>query len=370
MSLKIALCVNHYYPSVGGAEKVAKTIIEYLSDEHEVCVFTRKLTGKNRNVKNFAYPVFEYRPGELLSFEKKLKSVNPDLVIIYSDVFDFFRTLATSRHSFKLVLALCGANWLHSHRNYVNMLYRNIQNIHAIICHSKHERDYRICSVDHLKHKTVVIPNGIWTNEFDENTLTRKDLSLELAPKRWLINVSNFFPGKGQMHLIDIMHDLPDPEQIAYFQICSNIDFPIGRQLEGQWKVASQKLIRKGISVKLIKNVSREEVVGFFKQSNVFVFTSEKEVAPLVVLESMTASLPWVSTNIGNVQDLKGGSIIPSMKDSRFHSVFDRRVRSQFVENIQNMWNTPKIGEEGRRQIDKELKWENILPMYRSVIEN
>lgn len=367
--LKVIVCVNHFHPSVGGAETVAKTIADYVSKHHEVSVFTRKLIGKNRNHQDFSYRVYEYRVGDSAGFENKIREIKPDVVLVYSDVFDFFRALATRRQPYQVILALCGANWLYSHRNCINIFYRNIKNIKNIVCHSTRERDYKLCSVEPIKDKTVIIPNGIWLDEFDSNTKTRQDLAPAIADKRWLVNVSNFFPGKGQEHLIDIFSQLPDLDQTAYIQIASDTDFNIGQLLEGRWSLVSRRLKKKGMKVKLMKNLPREDIIGFLKQSNVFTFSSEKEVAPLVLLESMAASLPWVATNVGNAEDLKGGICIRSVKDSRCHSVFDKRVELQFREAVLKMWNTPTVGIEGRQQIEKELTWDKILPQYLSLIE-
>jgi len=367
--MRISICVNHFYPSVGGAEIVAKTIADYIAEHHEVSVFTRKL-GQKRDQRDFSYPVYEYIAGDIVGFEKKIRDIKPDLVFVYSDVFDFFRTIATKRQPYQVILALCGANWLHSHRNYINMLYRNMRNIKAVICHSERERDYRICSTEFIKNKTVVIPNGVWLDEFDTNTKTRQDLAPDIADKRWLVNVSNFFPGKGQEHLADIFLQMPEIDQTAYIQISSDIDFDIGKVLEGRWKLATRKLKKKGMKVKLMKNIPREDVIGFLKQSNVFTFSSEKEVAPLVLLESMASSLPWVATNVGNADDLKGGLCVRSIKDSRYHSVFDKRTKLHFVETVSKMLNTPSVGVEGRKQIEDELTWDKILPQYLSLIES
>lgn len=367
--LKIVVCVNHFYPSVGGAEIVAKTIADYISKHHNVSVLTRKLK-KSRNQRDFSYPVYEYSPGDIIGFEKKIRSIKPDILFVYSDVFDFFRNLATKRQPYQVILALCGANWLHKHRNYINLMYRNVKNIKHFVCHSTRERDYKICSMDMIKDKTVIIPNGIWLDEFDKNNKTRHDLAPGIADKRWIVNVSNFFPGKGQEHLVDILSEFTEKDQIAYIQISCDVSFDIGKTLEDRWRLASRKLKSRGIRTKLMKNIPREDVIGFLKQSNVFAFPSEKEVAPLVLLESMAASLPWVATNVGNTEDLKGGICIRSIKDNRYHSVFNRHVKSNFREAILKMWNNPSIGEEGRRQVEEDLNWDKILPQYLSLIEN
>jgi len=367
MSLKIAICVNHFPPNVGGAEKVTEAIAHFLSNYHKIAVFTRRT--KKRNLKKRPYKVVEYVQGDFSTFQKKLSDYKPNVVLVYSDVFDFFRQLSVQNNPFKLILALCGANWLYSHPNFVNIILRNMPNIHRVICHSTRERDYKLCSYQSISNKTVIIPNGIWLNEFDRESKTKKELNPGLSDKKWILNVSNFFPGKGQEHLIKILSGIPD-KNFAYLQIASDIDFSIGEILEHKWKKASMSLKKQGVEVRLLKNLPREDVIAYFKNSNVFAFTSEKEVAPLVLLEAMASSLPWVATNIGNAQDLEGGICIPSLKDSRFHSVFDKRTMRAFDNGIQNALNTPQLGESGRRQIERDLNWNKILPEYLNVLED
>lgn len=368
MGLKIIICVNHFDPAVGGCEIVTKTIANHLSQDHEVFILTRRL--KNRDHRKFTdYKVLEYLVGDERTFAHHIQKTSPNLVFVYSDVFDFFRLIAFRQNPFRTILALCGANWLHSNRNYINMLNRNMGSIDALVCHSKYDRDFKLCSSGNFKDKTVVIPNGVSTSEFDKNNLTRQDLLPDLTSRRWVLCVSNFFPGKGQEHLVRILNNIETPEEVVYIQVSNDIDFAIGKQLEQKWKVLSRPLTKKGMAVKLMKNLPRDNVVGFFKNSNVFAFPTEKEVAPLVLLESMAAELPWVSTDVGNALGLKGGTCIRAAKNIRYHTVFDKRVSDLFLQGIYNNWSSQKEGESGRHQIVNELTWDKILPKYTELIE-
>lgn len=364
--MNIVICCNHFWPLTGGSECVTLKIARHLSSSHKVSVITRKVANRS---KNFDIPIYEYTPQNWGLFAKHLANLNADVVFVYSDVFDFFRPLISlNRPKFRIAVALCGANWLYSNKAFVNTFYRKIDAIKCIICHSQFDRDYRLCSTEPLLSKTFIIPNGVDTSEFDNNHFTREDLQPDLLDRRWILNVSNFFPGKGQHHLVDIINQIPTPKNIAYLQICSDIDFSIGQVLEDKWKRDIHK-INKGVVVKLLKNITREQTVGYFKQSNVFAFTSEKEVAPLVILESMASQLPWVATDVGHVRGLKGGKYIPALKDTKFHSCIDERVKRIFADYLLQLWDNRSVGEEGRLQIDKELTWDKILPMYSSVLD-
>ena len=367
--MKIVLCVNHYAPLVGGAESVVKTIAEYLAPNHEVFVLTRRV--RNRDFRNFKnYNVVEYLPGDHRLFWSKIQSISPDLVMVYSDVFDFFRHITTTHSPFRLLISLCGANWIHKNRSFANLFTRNIRNVEKIICHSEHERDYRLCSTPRLLEKTAIIPNGVHIEDFEANNKTREDLSPDILDKRWILNVANFFPGKGQMHVAKIISSLPDPENIAYIQISNDIDFAVGEKLENEWKKeVALKLKPLGITTKLLKNLPRENVVGYFKQSNVFVCGSEKEVAPLVLLECMASKLPWTAMNVGNAVELKGGRCVKTVKDRNFNCYFDDRAKKLLVNAVSDLLRNPNAGEEGYRQIQDQLRWDKILPLYSNLIE-
>lgn len=367
---KVVICTNFLSPSVGGAEKVSEKIAEYLSDNQcDVHVFTRRLP--NRNHKLFTkYKVHDYIPGDVQAFENALKAVKPDVVLVYSDVFDYFRSLITLKHPFKLIIALCGANWLLQNKNFLSNLYRNLDNVRALICHSKVGNDYRICSSERFKKKTVVIPNGVDLQEFDSNKLTRNNLLPDHLNKIWILNVSNFFPGKGQEHMFKILPTLSNPERFIYLQVANDISYPIGQQLENKWKLHSKELEKTGMQVKLLKNLPRDKVIGYFKNSNMFMFTSEHEVAPLCILESMAASLAWIAPNVGNIEELKGGECLPVPKNMHGSTVFNSYVIDRFRQSIEKLLTLPTMGESGRHHIEEQYSWDKVLPSYLELVEN
>lgn len=364
--MRIVIGVNHFHPLVGGCEIVTQKIAEHLSANHEVIVFTRRVRERTRD--KYPYRIVEYTQGDMRAFNSLL-SLKPDIVFVYSDVFDLFRQITSRRNTFRLIVALCGANWIYANRSNGRLFNRSLNHIDTLICHSKCDRDYRLCSGSGISKKTTIIPNGVDVSEFDRNNLTRTDLAKDIANKRWVLNVSNFFPGKGQNHLVDILSRLPQENNLAYIQVSNDIEFDIGEKLEVLWRREVSRKLKSKMPVKLMKNISREQVVGFFKRSNVFAFTSEKEVAPLVLLECMAAKLPWISCDVGNATDLKGGKFICAIKNMRHYSVFDERVKGLFAKTLPKVWSSPFIGEEGRKQIEEEMNWEVILPQYSMVIE-
>lgn len=365
--MKIGIAVNFFNPSIGGSQVVAQKIAEYISKKHEVFVFTRK--NINRKHSDFNYKIIEYNHTDYNNFSDKVKQISLDVLFIYSDVFDFFRQIITTDVlKYKLVIAPCGSNWVYSNRMNPNLFYRNSGKISSLICHSFLDRDYKLCSSGELKNKCTIIPNGVDLNEFDNNKLDRYNLLQHHHAKQWIVNVSNFFPGKGQEHMVDILNEIPNPDTFVYIQISSDIEFPIGEQLESSWKKSLSRL-KKPITSVYMKNLERSKVVGFIKQANALALTSEKEVSPVVILEAMAASTPWVSTDVGNVRELKGGRYVTAIKNYKYHSIFDERVKKLFSRSLQEVLETPLIGSDGRYQIEKNLTWDKILPKYLEIFE-
>ena len=370
--MKIALCVNHFHPLIGGCESVTKRIVEHLSSTHEVAVFTRRVRGR-KHTSFSGYRVYEYNAGDQRGFFDGLGKFKPEVIFVYSDVFDFFRHLISRRNAKdKLIVALCGANWIHSSRGNGSIVHHYLPNIHRFVVHSKTDRDYRFCQNRAMLNKTVVIPNGVDLQEFDGNNISRPDLlgvynfPPEWASKKWVLNISNFFPGKGQNHLFPILSKIK--EDFVYLQVASDIDFAVGSQLEAKWKLLLSKSVLHD-RTRLLKNIPRNHVVAFLKQSSVFAFTSEKEVAPLVLLESMASTLPWIATDAGNATELQGGKIIRAIKTSQGFGVIDERVYRLFADAIQSVWGNAIFAEPGRQQIEQTMNWEKILPQYASLIE-
>ncbi len=358
---KIALCVNHYHPCIGGSEYVVENVAKYMSNFCEVFVITPRQEG--RNIEKYKpINVIEYIVGSNEDFLRKLNHIKPDSVMVYSDMFECFKSLITSTN-FNIHLALCGASWLYKNPHFVNIINRK-HNIQSFICHSTIDRDYKLCSNSEFRSRTHVIRNGVHTQEFDTNDIMKDVLVNRLGlpehcyKKCWVLNVANFFPGKGQDILQSVIKRVN--RDVFYIQVASDMSFTnIGKVLESKW------IKNKDENSILLKNIKREYIIGLMKQSNVFAFTSEKEVAPITILESMTASLPWVSTNVGNVSELSGGLCIKAPKDSRDYSVFNDLIVDEFAENISKALTLPTIGDDGRRHVEKEFRWEDILPKYR-----
>ena len=359
--MKLAICVNHFPPYVGGSEAVCKRLSDFMCDRAEVRVFTRRHPSRG----SFPYEVVGYLPSQADTFWTPLRQFKPDVVLVYGDFFDFL-PLLLSRGSYKVILATVGVTRL-SRQPVLLSAVKSSPQLRALICHSDLIDDVRLCRESGLAHKTLVIPNGVDCHEMYVLP-TKQELFPDLADRKWILSVSNFFPGKNQEELLNIALLLPRPREWAVIQVCNYIEFPIGVTLELKWRAKAVQAQKTGLSTRLAKNYKRESVVSLFVASDVLAMTSQKEVTPLVILESMAAALPWVSTDIGETGALAGGFVVPAPKDAQGNSVFTHEVRSAFAQKIEEASADRSIGAAGRVQVSGHYDWKNILPEYSSVI--
>jgi glycosyltransferase involved in cell wall biosynthesis len=103
---------------------------------------------------------------------------------------------------------------------------------------------------------------------------------------------------------------------------------------------------------------SREWTVSAFQEADLFVFGSRIESSPLVILESMAAGKPFVSTNCGDVSDRKEfGSIIKS--EEEMAAEIDRLLGDAELRT--------QLGREARRAWSDTYAWEKIAERYEAL---
>jgi len=361
--MKIAICTNFYSPAIGGGEEVSRRISEYLARNNTVKVFTRQLNDReHRNVNGVE--ISEYNPLIPNSFLKSITKFSPDYVLIYSDVFDFF--IQTLQLKIKTIICMCGGNRVEK-RDEQKRLLENMDCVKHIVIHSEKEQCYNL--LNDLGLKATIIPNGIDLSEFSVNP-SKSDLLSKYKDYFWILNISNFFPGKNQNLCFEIIKRIPECKNSLYIQIAANSSFNICKQNKVLWDVAQAKYSKLGIKSVLKQGIGRKETVEFLKCSNAFLFTSEKEVGPLVILEAMAAEIPWVSADVGEVPLLpSGGFVVSTPKNDKKCVIFDERVLDKMAEKLSYAIKNPTAGFDGQNFI-KGRDWSNILPYYERLFFN
>ena len=120
-----------------------------------------------------------------------------------------------------------------------------------------------------------------------------------------------------------------------------------------------------------LQGISREDVVSAFKCSDAFVFTSQKEVAPLVLLECQVSQLPWVSFDVGDACEQKGGRCIKIKKKNEKNEVLpDKDEIDEFCSELNKILsdNNTELKDEAKVN-SKLMNWDNIYLKYKKLFE-
>lgn len=125
---------------------------------------------------------------------------------------------------------------------------------------------------------------------------------------------------------------------------------------------------KNNLSLKIITNKYGNEKIKTLKESDLFVLPSLSEGLPLVLLESMAASVPVVTTDVGDcgriVRAAKNGLVVPPGRSD---------LLAQAILKLMDNRNIKKLGENGHTYVKANYSWEKvtdeIFAVYQKVLK-
>jgi glycosyltransferase involved in cell wall biosynthesis len=353
--MKLGIYTNFAYPHIGGSEIVVKNISERLSKDFNYEVNVYSFNCKSNFVNNGVnyYPCSK-------NFNSNLSIAQNDHIFVYSDSCWAYPSLLKNidKIDCRVSVALVGAYYMREQSSIVIQTIKDNSKKIYLISHSKANIDYKWCNDNDLP--VNIIPNGVNLSEFDANIVNFRE-KYGIKEKYIFLNVSSFFYGKGQEFLPLIYNKLKNIfDNFIILSISNTVNYPYDKVFLDRVKRQS-----KGMNIRFLRDLPRHDVVGAFKASDLFLFTSRKEVSPLVILEACAAGTPWVSMDVGDVEERNGGIIVPcSLEDKKGYKIADNAVLSEITQSIEQIVNDRDIfSEQGRKSVEN-LEWGKIIPEY------
>lgn len=380
--MRILHTVEFYDPSVGGSQEVVKRLSEALVERgHEVTVATTKL--KNRvskaingvMIEEFAVsgnPADDFT-GEVERYQDFLLNANFDIMMNYAAqqwatdlVFPVIEKLAYPK-----ALAPCGYSALHlkAYQNYFRKLPEYLRHYEHIIYHSASYQD-KLFGDRHNIGNFSIIPNGAAAEEFDAAPGIDFRKYYSIPGGKMILSVANHYWSKGHGLVIDAFRRSKAPD--ASLVIIGN---PVGGGCFHSCRKYANQATKAGKPVILLQDIPRKHVVAAFKQADLFLFGSEIECFPLVLIEAMASGTPFITTDCGAAGELAGGIIVGDSRRSFLSripgiqtycadpTVIADRVDGLLGDKAASM----RLSKEGRGAWQSMYTWKQVVNKYEEI---
>jgi L-malate glycosyltransferase len=204
-------------------------------------------------------------------------------------------------------------------------------------------KDYEFAML-HGFQNSVVIPNGVDEEEFSKSSSINFREKYNITTPYLGLCVANFYKGKGHDRVIEAVRQMNRPDFTMIF---------IGK--EGD-ELEALKKQSDGLHIRFLVNIPREDTVAAYHAADIFLFGSDIEASPLVIIEAKASKTPFVSTDCGNVKEWKGGIVC---KPEEMAGNATRLLEHESV-RIQ-------LAEEGYKEWKEKLTWEAVVDKYEDL---
>ncbi|MEP4962606.1 MAG: glycosyltransferase family 4 protein [Roseobacter sp.] len=224
-----------------------------------------------------------------------------------------------------------------------------------IIAVSEENRDTLISYYPEVASKTVVIPNGVDTKNFNPEATLPDDIDLQPG---YIFFIGRAVPSKGIEAIISMLDHVPDHFHMVFALSTKRWDGEKHPRADYYVKLVND-LQKRRPNTKLIINEWRRDVVaGLYANAAVTLAPSTYEPCGMVTMESQACATPVITNEIGfmkdSVQDGLDGIIIgANPKDPEYPRAMAMAVLSM-LENcdLQN-----EMGKRARCNMDQKHSW-------------
>lgn len=189
--------------------------------------------------------------------------------------------------------------------------------------------------------RTEIIPNGIDLEKFHPQPK---------VPKRLLV-VTRMFERKGVQFLLKALEGLPDE-----FDVHIVGDGPYLETLKSQAAAS-------GVRAKFYGHMDNDsaDLRDLYETASIFVFTSESENFPIVLLEAMTAGAAIVTTSGTGCAEVVGDAalLVPPRDADALRAALEKLSRNPEL--------VKELGAAGRERVVKRFGWERVIELHLEV---
>jgi glycosyltransferase involved in cell wall biosynthesis len=186
--------------------------------------------------------------------------------------------------------------------------------------------------------KTAVIPNGIELDKFSSNVMKKKQILI----------VTRMFKRKGVQYFLEAVKDIDH-------------DYTVNIVGDGPYLQTLKNIARENnLEINFLGYVDNlsDQLRRLYEESEIFVFTSESENFPVVLLEAMLSGMAIVTTNDNGCAEVVGNTaILVESKNSN-------AIKESLVKLINDAELIRELKFAARKRVEEIYSWENIAQEY------
>ena len=358
--MKILICSEFYKPHVGGVEIHSEILAKHLSKKNSVTVATTNLGNENlkrQNIDGINLIRFKINGSLVKGYKGSIKEYESFLLNSKFDIIFF-----NAAQQWTLDLALntlnkingrkiffpCGFsrkdNWLFM--PYFEFLKNKMNDFDEVICCSKNWHDYIFCK-KYFSKKIKIISNG-------SNYIKPRKYNCKKKVKNF-VNISNLFYLKGQDRVISIFKKIKGEANLFMYYSSSNLIF----EYYIKTRIFLFNLLNKKKKIKIINEKKRLNYKKVFSNIDAFIFGSRLEYNPLVMFESMSGGIPFVSFNVGIIKEIINEKFLGFVSNDK----------KQIINYLNNLNYNDKVQFKIHKYFERNYKWDIILKEYDKVFK-
>ena len=419
--MKILICSDAYYPSVGGVQIVLQQIAERLAKRgHQITIATSKMKERDStSINGVTIKEFDVKgnyirglKGKVQKYRNYVLAEDYDVLLMKAAQSWTFDAIMDDLYKIKKrkVFIPCGFSGLYYpyYKTYYKKMPEALRQFDHLIFYANDYRDINFAREHNITNFSV-IPNGASEIEFSiKPDLSFRDRLGILKDEILLLTVGTFTGGKGHFEVASAfkLAKFDKPATLILNGNTPNKKAKLTKILlakeylkMGPWSMLKRMyndiLIFIGIESTLknrdwtdvaaeinqgdtdkriiITNLKREDLIQCFLNSNLFVFASNIEYSPLVLYESVAAGLPFLSVPAGNAAEIvewtQGGVICPATSDKNGRITVDTQILAKKMSSLlKNIPMLNKLRKEGRKNWEKNFTWNQISYEYEKVL--
>jgi glycosyltransferase involved in cell wall biosynthesis len=208
-----------------------------------------------------------------------------------------------------------------------------------IVCPSKSIED--LIKVAAPQARTHIIPNAIDTDKFKPREKNPRDLLV----------VTRMFERKGVQYTLRALAEMPG-------------QFNINIVGDGPYLPTLKNLAKElGVEARFWGHVPNDsqELKDLYETAAIFVFTSEAENFPIVLLEAMIAGAAIItSSGTGCAEVVADAGLLVPVRDSQ-------AIKRALMQLVANPQQARKLGVEARERVIARFSWDGVIDQHIEV---